>query len=375
VILRRLAAGALAWAAVAAGGASSAPAIAAGPPSTTPALSAAAGARTIRVTSNDDSGEGSLRAAIEQANAATRPSFPGESLQRRAARGAIIEVVFAADRVLLVARALPDLEGPGIVLDGGGATIRQAKDCVRERGRMGCDGIVVAGPGITVRNLRIAGFVFDGVAVRGRDARDVRIQDVHAIDNLDDGIGVSAGAGPVLIEHCLLMGNGYRTKGKGVLVFDDATATIRDSVAVANRDGVSVTRRSRAELEDVWIVGSFDKGLGVSGGAVRGRGNRLIANGDGVGFEQKPPNADGLRVGLAGTAELSSTRIEGNGDSGVVALDSSSVVLRDATIGANRGRGIVCGSDAEVSVDGASVRAGARKIRAAAGVKPAARGR
>ncbi len=314
--------------------------------------SAAPAPRTLRVTSNQDSGAGSLRTAIEQANAATRPLHPGESLRSRAGRAVTIELALASDQVLLVTRALPDIEGPGTVLDGGDATIRQATDCRRAGGRAGCDGIVVAGPGITVRRLRVAGFLLDGVSVRGSSASEVRIEDVHAIDNRDDGIGVSAGAGPVLIERCLLMGNGYRTKGKGVLVFDDARATIRDSVAVANRDGISVTRRADAQLEGVWIVASFDKGLGVSGGAVRGSDNRIIANGDGVGFRERPPNADGLRVGLAGSVDLTATRIEGNGDAGVVVLDSSAVVLRGGAVLANRGRALVRAAAATLHAEG-----------------------
>ena len=301
-------------------------------------------ARTIRVTSNADSGKGSLRAAIEEANAAASSS--GETTQIDVAIG---------NRVLVAASALPDLIAPGTVLDGGDATIRQGQGCLRPGGRKGCDGIAVSGPNITVRRLRIAGFDFDGVSVRGHDARDVRVEDVHAIDNLDDGIGISAGAGPVVIERCLLMGNGYRTKGKGVLVFDDSRATITNSVAVGNRDGISITRRAGAKLEDVWIVGSFDKGLGVSGGRVSGKGVRIIANGDGIGFDEKPPNADGLRVGLTGKAELSAARIEGNGDAGVIALESSSIVLHGSTIRANRGFGIVCDADARVRADGTTI--------------------
>ncbi|MBI5504066.1 MAG: right-handed parallel beta-helix repeat-containing protein [Deltaproteobacteria bacterium] len=313
------------------------------------------------MTSSADSGDGSLRAAIESANAAARPLFPEEDARSRAQRALTIELALAADQAIVLSRALPEIEGPGTLLDGGGATIRQAGDCRRADGRRGCDGIVVVGPGITVRRLRIAGFLLDGVSVRGGSARDAFIEDVHAIDNRDDGIGVSAAAGPVRIERCLLMGNGFRTKGKGILVFDDSRATIRDSVAVANRDGISVTRRAQARLEGVWIVASFDKGLGVSGGAVRGSDNRIIANGDGAGFFERPPNADGLRVGLAGSADLTSTRIEGNGDAGVVVLDTSSVVLRGGTVRANHGRALVRARTATVHAEGVATAVGVRR--------------
>ncbi len=357
---RAVVAGAAVWLAALAVGSAATPALAADVSrSRSPARKPPAASRTIRVTLSEDSGQGSLRAAIEEANAAAVASYPEESEQLRARRAVTIQMAIPAGHVLVQERALPDIEGPGTVLDGGGATIRQAQDCRRADGRKGCDGIVVAGPGITVRALRIVGFMFDGVSVRGAAARDVRIEDVHAIDNLDDGIGVSSAAGPVVIERCLLMGNGYRTKGKGVLVFDDSRAVIRDSVAVANRDGISITRRAQAELERVWIVGSFDKGLGVSGGVLRGKDNRIIANGDGFGFSEKPPNGDGLRVGLGGSAELSSTRIEGNGDAGVVVLDTSSVVLHGGSVSAGHGgRALVCGRDASLRTEDVTVLSG-----------------
>lgn len=287
-----------------------------------PGAATCAAAAMIDVSTARDSGKGSLRAAIEAANRS-----PGSTIRIRLGAGTEIAVE----------RALPALVAQGVRLDGGGVTLREDRDCRRAGGQRGCDGIVVEARDVVVHDLRIVGFMFDGIAVRGAKAREVRIERVESIDNLDDGVGVSEGAGPVLIEHCLLMGNGFRTKGKGLLVFDRATATLRDSVVVGNRDGVTVTRDSSAVLERVLIAGNYDKGVGVSAARVSARGCSILANGYADDAAGESPNGDGVRVGLGGEAEISRCRIAGSGDSGVVVLDTSRVELEESIVEANRG--------------------------------------
>lgn len=278
-------------------------------------------AGVLRVTSDLDDGPGSLREAILEANA-----MPAST----------IEVELGDGGLVVVGRSLPPLTGADTTLNGGGVTLREGEGCERPGRKKGCDGLVVAGPGITVRGVDVAGFTFDGIAVRGEAASDVQIEDVRAIDNLDDGIGVSEGASGVRIERCLLMGNGYRTKGKGLLVFSEAEAALSESLVIANRDGVTVTRGSTADLEDVFVVGNFDKGVGVSAGRVLGRRLSISANGLGDTGHGRAPNGDGLRVGLAGEARLEDSRIAANGDTGVVVLDTSRVHFERVTIEGNR---------------------------------------
>lgn len=282
----------------------------------------AASASTLRVTSPADSGPDTLRAAIEAANDA-----PGSTIQ----------VALGRQGLIVVENALPALKAAGLQLDGGGVTLREGEGCARRGGRRGCDGLVVLGESISVRHVRVAGFTFDGVAVIGSAARNVRIDHVEAIDNLDDGVGVSDGAGPVSIEHCLLMGNGFRTKGKGLLVFAGSTAVLRDSDVIGNRDGITVTQGSKARIERVVVAGSFDKGLGVSGANLDASFVQVLTSGRDAESETDAPNGDGLRVGLSGSAELSNCRIAGSDDAGVVVLDTSDVRLRDCVVEANGG--------------------------------------
>jgi len=278
-------------------------------------------AATIDVTSDADEGAGTLRDAIERAN-----DEPGSTIEIRGGSGVMI----------MLERELPALRATGTVVDGGGATLREGERCERGGRKKGCDGLVIAGPRITVRNLRITGFLLDGIAVRGPRTSGVRIEDIHSVDNLDDGIGISDGAGPVTIERSILMGNGFRTKGKGVLVFSDSRATIVRSVAIGNRDGVTASRRSHAILEDVVVAGNYDKGIGASAASVEATDVFVLANGRDPG--EPAPNGDGVRAGLDGDVDLRGSLIAGNGDAGVVVLDQSSARLVDCRIEGNRGR-------------------------------------
>jgi hypothetical protein len=292
------------------------------PATVTRAATAPESGAAILVTTAEDQGEGSLRAAIEQAN--RRP-------------GSRIEIRLDGDAEILVETALPAITASRTRLDGHGATLREAADCRRAGGQRGCDGIVVRASGVVVKNVRVAGFTFDGLAVRGREARDVVVDRVEAIDNLDDGVGVSEGASDVVVTGCLLMGNGFRTKGKGLLVFDEAEATLVDSIVVANRDGVTVSRGAHANLDRVIVAGNYDKGVGVSSASLVGDRVQALANGVPQHSGEAVPNADGLRVGLDGRAELRRSRLAGNGDTGVVVLDRSRVTLVDCAVEGNRG--------------------------------------
>lgn len=286
------------------------------------ALASPASAASLRVTTARDDGEGSLRDAIERANATP---------------GSTIAVALGPGAVIVVQSALPPIRAAGTRLLGGGVTIREGEGCERPRHRRGCDGLVVEGPDVLVRDVRVAGFTFDGIGVVGDEARDVHLEGIEAIDNLDDGIGVSGHAGPVDATRCLLMGNGFRTKGKGLLVFAGSTATLSDSVVVANRDGVTVSDEAHAELRDVLIVASYDKGLGVSGASVAATSVQVLASGRDPGVAGRPPNGDGVRVGRGGEARLSRCRVAGSDDEGVVVLDTSRATLERCTVESNRG--------------------------------------
>ena len=61
----------------------------------------------------------------------------------------------------------------------------------------------------------------------------------------------------------------------------DGSAAVGAVGAVGNRDGVTVSKRSHAVLEDNEILDSYDKGLGVTGASAEARGDRIVAMGRG----------------------------------------------------------------------------------------------
>jgi hypothetical protein len=277
----------------------------------------------IAITSKLSSGPGSIREAIDKANGSkTRVRIVSE---------------LEAGTVVFVARELPALVAYGIELDAAGLTLKGGS-CVRPDGRKGCSGLVIEGPLIAIHGLSSTGFLFDGISVRG-GATDVSIRNCRAFENLDDGIGISSGATNILVSGCVLERNGFRTKGKGVLVFDYAHAILRDNKIRLNRDGVTVSKGGRAELYSNEITDNFDKGLGVSAGEVSGVANVIARNGRGQ-ADGAPPNADGLRVGIDSTVRLRDTTIIDNGDVGVVVMGFSSVVLTGGRIAGNAGVGV-----------------------------------
>jgi len=287
------------------------------------------------VTSTYSSGPGSIRDAIERANRSP-------SVKRIVSK-------LPARSVVYVFHQLPPLSAAGVAFDAAGMTLSGAT-CIRPDGRPGCDGLLVTGPNILVRNLRATAFTFDGIAVRGPEARRARVEACEAFRNGDDGIGISAGATDVLVKGCTLKHNGYRTKGKGVLVFDHATAELVGNTIHHNRDGVTVSRRAVANLIGNTIADNYDKGLGVTGAEARGRDNLIVRNGRPGPQGEPAPNADGLRVTLDGKVSLANTRILDNGDAGLVAIGQAKVCLDGGRIAGNGGFGVHARERADVEL-------------------------
>jgi hypothetical protein len=288
----------------------------------------------LLVTNAADVGTGSLRSVLIEANEA-------ESLVR-------IEVQLDPGTVIEVLSALPPLRAPGAVLEGGGAILRSSEDCERPDGRFGCDGLVLRGPNITVRNLVAQNFLFDGFAVRGSAARGTTIRGCASMNNSDDGFGVSEGAQAIVIRDCVSIDNGFRTKGKGILVFDDSNATLIGNVLIGNRDGLTISRRARAEVRDTAVIGSFDKGVGVAGAELIGSDNLIAANG--LSDDDSAPNADGLRATLGSRVRLVNTEISASGDTGVIALQGSEIELVDSRVFQNARYGVAAATEGVVTL-------------------------
>ncbi len=275
----------------------------------------------------------------------------------------IVSKLPAGSRVTIES-ALPAFRKAGTHLDGKGMVLHGSPLCRRPDGRLGCDGLVVLAASVLVQRIRVEDFLLDGISVRGPGARDVVIRDCECFYNRDDGIGISDHATNVLVSGCVLNGNGFRKKGKGVLVFDGAQAVLRNNLISANRDGVTVSRLARLRMENNLVLYNYDKGVGASSGWIEGYGNRIVGNGRSGAAEAAvgaiagdvasggvaPPNRDGLRAGLDSSVFLQDTVIADNGDNGVVALGSSRVILSGGSISGNKGRGVSASEHASIEL-------------------------
>jgi hypothetical protein len=296
--------------------------------------------RVIEIRSRLSSGEGSIRAAIAAANVATRPT----RIVSRLAPGTVVYVF----------RELPAVAGRNVTIDAAGLVLRGG-DCVRLDGRPGCSGLVVTGERIVVNDVAVTGFLFDGVSVRG--AREVVIHGGRLFGNLDDGVGISEAASGVTVESCVIEGNGFRTKGKGVLVFDRSRALLRDNRIVDNRDGVTVSSRAHAVLDRNEILNSYDKGFGVAGASAEVTSTRIIGSGAGTSSRGAAPNADGVRVTIDSTVTLTDSVVTGSGDVALFAGGKSRVELVRSSLAGNRGGEVRVADEAVVTIDGRELRA------------------
>jgi hypothetical protein len=320
-------------------------------------------ATVIEIRSRLSSGDGSIRAAIEAANAAERPA----RIVSRLAPGTVVYVF----------RELPAVAGHDVTIDAAGLVLR-GDDCVRLDGRPGCSGLVVTGEQIVVNDLAVTGFLFDGVSVRR--AREVAIRGGRFFANLDDGVGISEAATGVTVESCVIERNGFRTKGKGILVFDSSRAVLRENRIVGNRDGVTVSRRSHAVLDRNEILDSYDKGFGVAGASAELVGTRIIGSGAGSSTRAPAPNADGVRVTIDSTVTIVDSIVSGSGDVAVFAGGRSRVDIMRSSLAGNRGGEVRVADDAVVAIDGREIRAKPRAAAptssaAPAGAAPVRRGR
>ncbi len=297
---------------------------------------------TIEVSSLADSGPGSLRQAISDANYA----------------GGNVLVFFSVGGVIALAGEMPVLTAGSVTIDGSSAP---PPGIVVDGGERVSNGLLVEGPSVCVRAVTFQNFLKDGLRIRGQAAQDCWVEGVTALGNGDDGLQVSEGAGATLVGNHS-EGNG----NKGLLVFDGASVLARDNWLGGNGDGVTVSNGSAAALFDNIVTGNDDIGIGLTlQSQAQIVGNALVGNGA-VG-----PNSEGVRLTRESQAQIAQNEIRSNGDNGVVVMGHSHADIVGNEIAENGGGGIVVAFSGEVAVEGNAIvgngRHGVRLVSSALG--------
>lgn len=272
---------------------------------TEPAYQTRSFGREVLVTNSGDAGPGSLRAAIEYANA----TCTDESLPCRIVFNIPPPVPSSGWYTILPNTPLPALTATDIEIDGAtqtnftGNTNPLGPEIALDGSGVGIGhGLRLEGQGLVfVRNLAIGGFAWDGIAVsRDSFARSVIADNyigtdatgTHAVPNGSRGITFDLPASEFDVTHNLISGNArsgvfiagaysitlqentIRANGAaGVLIGPQATTTLlrRNVIANNTKFGVAIAPEvNRYSLVDNSITGNgfigIDRGLdGFSG--------------------------------------------------------------------------------------------------------------
>ncbi|MBX3407743.1 MAG: tandem-95 repeat protein [Phycisphaeraceae bacterium] len=303
-------------------------------------------ADTFIVTNTQDSGQGSLRAAIEAANAAAGADVIEFDIPT--SDPGFVDAATDFWRISLTSGPLPSIQD-AVLIDGWsqrdptgpGLPIIEINGSALVSG----NGLDVQAPNVTVRGLTIVGFPAHGLTIVGGDVVQCWVYGCHigvdplgltAIPNAGDGVLISKGAGQSLIgtngdgvddaaERCIISGN----MGSGVRMLNTRLDTqianrvagcwigpdISGLLALPNRNG-GITLQSAERT----IIGtnSTDNGFDA------GEGNLISGNnGNGVSIIGRPQTGTTVSGNRIGTDVSGAKPLPNNGD-GVLVTDSPS---------------------------------------------------
>ncbi len=265
------------------------------------------------VTSAADSGEGTLRWAIEGAN---------DSRVDDAIR-------FDGAMTIRPRSGLPALRGEGIAIIGsdGEHSADVAPRVWLDGSRAGdAAGLELVAAGGMVRGLGIVGFQRYGVGVIGVEASGARIignwiglrQDGAVSPNRLSGVAVLAGASGARIAQNRIGGNSVASRtGHGIVVggggstgaeiVDNVIGIAADGASAANDDGILIVDSAQATIRENTIGNSK-----VAGIELRGTRHAINVNGNRVGLRRdggQAPNDVGVFVGPGSSgARIGGTR-------------------------------------------------------------------
>jgi parallel beta-helix repeat protein len=316
------------------------------------------------VTNTNDSGPGSLRQAILDANAmegSDTISFdiPGAGAQTIQLLSPLPDIT---DQLVLDGTTQPGYDGaPRVAIDGAKV--------------LASDGLVIRADGSTVRGLAVDSF--QGIGIHVLASRVTVSQSYAGVDpsgreafgNGGDGIRVENGSTDTIGPGNVTAGNG----GHGIFLLGTVDAVVHGNTSGTNAagtaalpngiDGIAVDGSGSNEILDNLVSGNKGQGISLFGIAFPStsanvvQGNRVGTNADG---SDTIPNAgDGIRVFngfgnfIGGDTALQGNIVQGNGVAGVFigstddTVPSTGNLIRFNQIWDNGGKGILFGFEGE----------------------------
>ena len=285
---------------------------------------------TFTVTNENTSGPGSLRAAINAANAAPGADYiqfniPGGGVHRIDLLSALPAI---ADRLTINAASQPGYSGsPLIVLNGADAGA-------------GVSGLVVRAAGSVVRGLVINEFAVDGIRVRANNCRVAGCYvgtdeaGAAALGNGFSGVHVFAGAKNVAVGGDgpfggnVISGNG----NAGVEIGQAAGNTVKGNVVGLSADGSGALPNAVG----VFLADGATRNVigGEAGNTISGN---LAAGVSIVGTGTSGNVVSGNRIGT----DVSGSEVRANRGNGVLVIDgANSNVIRDNILSGNDANGL-----------------------------------
>jgi M6 family metalloprotease-like protein len=321
------------------------------------------------VSNTSDKGAGSLREAI-----AFAAEVPGHKVQFTA----------SSPTVIPLRTPLPELERPGIALEGpvdatGRPLVTLDAGAMQTADPLGMPvgseavALAITGPHVRIANLAIARSPADGILIRGRDARNIDIENVMIGQPLEagedggckaSGVLVTDSAEQVTLTNVLSSGN----RAFGVVVQKASRITVRGGIYGLTADGVSRLKNASAgilvknaadvSVESATISGNEHGGFTViNGDRIRVANCRVGTSADG---NQKAGNGlSGIWVEDSRDVVLDGNRSAANGGSGIVITGAKSgeITIKGGVIGALANGAIAASNDAGVAMqDVANVR-------------------
>ena len=335
------------------------------------ALASTAHGATITVSTNADSGLGSLRQAILDANATAAVAD---------------EIVFDAAMTIAPATVLPDITSP-VTING-----NQGPDCtgnarlVQLDGAATFDGLTFAAgsDGSRVCRLNIRGFI-DGIEV---NANTVRIEQCRigtditgevADPNTGDGIDLDGGDNAIVGGTTAGLGNVISGNGgagvnhtgsaNGTLIAGNLIGTDKDGVAaIPNTNGIvafqpatgvvigGTTAAARNVISGNTIIGAWVQGATVQGNYVGtdATGEIAVPNASaGISTSTVPST-------IGGTAPGAGNVISGNGGAGISQSSATGAgsTVQGNWIGPQADGGLLAGQDDAIQVSGGAITIG-----------------